>query len=122
MIENYRFFSIFDFFRWINNLMMKFAKTPDGDDQMEGNGVEREVENMIFIDFQFSCWASPTIDLHVFLNSSLNESLRPSCFDDLIEFYHQHLADYLKCLGYNKHIPTLDEFKQQYNDRVFHGK
>lgn len=97
---------------------MKFAEAPNGDND---NDVAKEAENMIFIDFQYSCWASPTVDLHLFLNSSLNESLRPNSFDELVEFYHENLAGYLKCLGYKKNIPTLHEFKQQYHDRDFYG-
>lgn len=97
---------------------MKFPKTSDRSD---GADVESEIEEMRFIDFQYSCWASPTIDLHFFFNTSLHESLRPHRFDDLIEFYHEHLSNFLKCLGYKKHTPTLDEFKQQYLDRSFYG-
>lgn len=105
------------FVRWVNNLLMEFIETPDGHDA--DSSVER---NMVFIDFQFSSWASPTIDLHYFLNSSLEESLRPDCFDDLIAFYHENLVNNLKCIGYKKHIPSLDEFRQQYNERLFYGK
>lgn len=80
------------------------------------------IENMIFIDFQYSCWSSPAIDLHYFFNTSLHESLRPDRFDDFIIFYHDQLETYLKRLGYKKLIPNFDEFKQQYHDKSFFGE
>lgn len=104
---------------WINNLMMKLAKHSD---ENNGDAFDQGVEDTIFVDFQYSCWASPTIDLHFLFNISLHESLRPNSFDKLIEFYHEHLSNFLKCLGYKKHIPTLDEFMQQYLDRILYGK
>lgn len=89
---------------------------------MNSNQTEMSIENIIFIDFQYSCWTSPTVDLHYFLNTSLQESLRPSRFDDLIMFYHSHLERYLNRLGYKKSIPNLDQLKQQYHDKNFYGK
>lgn len=86
------------------------------------NNSEDSIENMIFIDFQYSCWTSPTIDLHYFFNNSLEESLRPCRFDDLIAFYHEHLTAFLKQLRYKKEIPTLEQFKRQYLEKSFYGK
>lgn len=83
---------------------------------------EPKIENMMFIDFQYSCFTSPAIDLHYFFNTSLQESLRPNRFDELIAFYHEHLVTYLKRLDYKKPIPNLDQFKQQYLDKSFYGK
>lgn len=79
------------------------------------------IENMVFLDFQYSCFTSPAIDLHYFFNMSLEESLRPNRFDELIEVYHTHLETYLKRFEYKRPIPTLDQFKQQYLDRMFFG-
>lgn len=82
----------------------------------------RLIENIIFIDFQYACWTSPAMDLIYFLNTSLQESLRPRKFDDLIAYYHSHLETNLNRLEYKKSIPNLDEFKQQYHDKNFYGK
>lgn len=79
------------------------------------------IENVILVDFQYSCWTSPTIDLTYFLNTSLQKSLRPDRFDELIGFYHTHLSSCLKRLDYKKSIPNLDEFKKQYRDKSFYG-
>ncbi|XP_031633749.1 uncharacterized protein LOC116347328 [Contarinia nasturtii] len=94
---------------WVNNLMMKYANETTS------------IENMIFIDFQYSCWTSPTIDLHYFFNNSLEESLRPSRFKELIVFYHGHLTDFLQRLKYKEQVPTLQEFHAQYLDKSFYG-
>lgn len=80
------------------------------------------IEDMIFIDFQYACWTSPAIDLHYFLNTSLDESLRPDRFDDLIAYYHGHLEANLKRLGYKKSIPNLVQFQQQYREKNFYGE
>lgn len=82
---------------------------------------ELKIENMIFIDFQYSCFTSPAIDLHYFFNTSLQESLRPNRFDELIAFYHGQLVTYLTRLEYQKPIPNLDQFKQQYLEKSFFG-
>ena len=67
---------------------------------------EKSFENLIFIDFQFTLWSSPTIDLHHFLNTALSDELRPSYFDDLVKFYHEQLVGYLGRLNFGKEIPT----------------
>lgn len=103
---------------WVNNLMMKYANVTETD---EINPDDLEIENIIFIDFQYSCWTSPTIDLHYFFNNSLQESLRPGRFDELITFYHGHLTTSLEGLEYKQQIPTLEQFKQQYFEKSFYG-
>lgn len=79
------------------------------------------VEDVIFLDFQIVCWTSPAIDLHNFFNTSVDDSLRPERFDELIAIYHSHLVDGLNRLHYKKPIPNFNEFKQQYDDKQFHG-
>lgn len=83
---------------------------------------EQPIENMIFVDFQYSCWTSPAVELHFFMNTSLQESLRPARFDEFIAYYHGHLETNLKRLKYKKSIPNLVEFKQQYRDKSFYGE
>lgn len=100
---------------WTNNLMMKYANIGGESDEQSA------VENMVYLDFQFSCWTSPAIDLHYFFNTSLQETLRENHLNELIEFYHGHLANYLKRLNYPGHIPTLDEFQKQFLEKSFYG-
>lgn len=101
---------------WTNNLLMKYANNNGGDSEQQS-----AVENMIYLDFQFSCWTSPAIDLHYFFNTSVNETIRENHMNELIEFYHGHLAKYLERLNYQDHIPTLDEFQKQFLDKSFYG-
>lgn len=87
-----------------------------------GDATSPSIENVILIDFQYACWTSPTIDLHYFLNTSLQESLRPGRFNELLAIYHEHLVECLQRFDYKKPIPNLDEFKKQYDDKKFYGK
>lgn len=100
---------------WTNNLMIKYANVGGK------SGEQSAVENMVYLDFQFSCWTSPAIDLHYFLNTSLQETLRENHMNELIEFYHGQLANYLKRLNYPGHIPTSDEFQKQFLEKSFYG-
>lgn len=86
-----------------------------------GGDASPSIENVILIDFQYGCWTSPTIDLHYFLNTSLQESLRPGRYNELIAIYHAHLVDCLERLDYEKSIPNLGQFKKQYDDKKFYG-
>lgn len=94
---------------WLNNIMVKRSDDTE------------PFENVIFIDFQDSCWSSPAIDLQYILHTSLCESLRPDAFSELIDAYHDQLASTLRCLEYEQHIPTKSEFAEQFNSRNFYG-
>lgn len=111
---------------WLNNIMMKFKREinsiGDRGDGGGGAGASSTIENAIFIDFQDSCWASPAIDLHYFLNTSLCESYRPGAFEQLIDIYYMELVQTLKHLNYLKPIPMQHEFHQQFIARNFYGK
>lgn len=96
---------------WLNNVMVKPTIGENA----------APFENVIFIDFQDSCWASPAIDLHYFLNTSLCESLRPHSFNELIQYYHGQLSSTLRRLEYKNHIPSQEEFFKQFNQRYFYG-
>lgn len=108
---------------WLNNVMIKqkIELKSKKASHKSNDYDESNFENVVFIDFQDSLWASPTIDLHYFLNTSLCESLRPNSFNELICFYHEHLAMALKRLSYQQRIPTKDEFLEQFNARNFYG-
>lgn len=93
---------------WTNNIMIK-------------NTDDNQIENMVFIDFQFACWGSSTIDLHQLMSSSLKESVRQSNLNELVELYHSCLVGFLSRLAYSG-IPTFEEFRQEFNERNIHGK
>lgn len=92
---------------WPPNIMLKMNNPTE----------EQPFENVVFIDFQMTFWSSSTIDLHFFLNTSVCESFRPHRFDELVQFYHQNLVQFLQRLNYQRRIPTWAEFHEQYQER-----
>ncbi|XP_017855662.1 PREDICTED: uncharacterized protein LOC108608683 [Drosophila arizonae] len=93
---------------WTNNVMIKY----DAD-------TARPVD-IILIDFQYSFWGSPTIDLHHFFNTSLREPLRREEQSSLIEFYHRIFRDILRKLNYKANpIPSLHQFQLQAEQKRF---
>ncbi|XP_060649264.1 uncharacterized protein LOC132786678 [Drosophila nasuta] len=79
---------------WVNNIMLR-PKTENRD------------LDMLLIDFQFSAWGSPAIDLHYFFSTSLQPELRIKHLNALIEYYHSVLVDTLRALNFTGYIPTL---------------
>lgn len=95
---------------WMNNLLL-----------LRDNKTST-LRDAIFIDFQYSLWTSPAIDLQYLLNNSLQEDVRSNHIEELVAFYHGELAMHLKRLDYKKHIPTLSEFQQQFLAKSFLGE
>ncbi|XP_055301835.1 uncharacterized protein LOC129568213 [Sitodiplosis mosellana] len=87
----------------------------------ENSTEDSPIENTVFIGFQHSCWGSPTLDLHYFLNTSIDEAYRPQRFDELVLFYYEHLVNFLKQLKYKNRIPIWTEFQNQYHERNILG-
>ena len=96
---------------WTNNIMMRY------DDA-------KALKDVLLIDFQFSNWCSPAVDLHYFLHTSLvsNLQLNVHALDKLIQYYHGVLTEMLKKLKYNGYIPTLHDFHVQLEEGKFLGK
>lgn len=100
---------------WVNNTMYTYRSTGDGD------GDERPDRTML-VDFQFCCWASPTVDLHYFFNTSLREELRQHRQDELLQYYHSVLTATLAALGYAGAVPTLHAFHVDFMQNAFYGE
>ncbi|XP_016980506.2 uncharacterized protein LOC108045633 [Drosophila rhopaloa] len=93
---------------WTNNVMFKY-------DTKTGRPVD-----VLLIDFQYSFWGSPCIDLHHFFNTSLKEPLRRDQQSGLFQFYHSIFSETLKKLDYRQNpIPSLHQFKQQVEQKRF---
>ncbi|KAH8232365.1 hypothetical protein KR032_004872 [Drosophila birchii] len=93
---------------WTNNVMFKY-------DQQTGRPVD-----VLLIDFQYSFWGSPCIDLHHFFNTSLKEPLRREQQNGLFQFYHNIFSETLRKLDYSQNpIPSLHQFKQQVEQKRF---
>ncbi|XP_030374273.1 uncharacterized protein LOC115623868 [Scaptodrosophila lebanonensis] len=82
---------------------------------------QQRPSNAILIDFQFSVWCSPTIDLHYLLNTSLPEPVRLQDQPKLVQYYYYKLVEVLKKLRYAGYIPSLFEFQRQFEARAFYG-
>lgn len=96
---------------WTNNVMFKY-------DPQTGRPVD-----VLLIDFQYSFWGSPCIDLHHFFNTSLKEPLRRDQQNSLFQFYHSIFSETLKKLDYCQNpIPSLHQFKQQVEQKRFFGE
>ncbi|XP_037817355.1 uncharacterized protein LOC119607485 [Lucilia sericata] len=93
---------------WINNMMMQY----DG---------EKHLKDVLLIDFQLCNWSSPAVDLHYFLNTSLEPKLQLDihAHDKLIQYYHTILTKTLKNLKYMGYVPTLHAFHIQMEEGKF---
>nr|AGK29594.1 MIP26177p1 [Drosophila melanogaster] len=93
---------------WTTNVMFQY------DD--EGHPV-----NAIFIDFQFSVWNSPAIDLQYFFSTSIHENLRLERQTELVQFYFYKLVVALERVKYSGKVPSLFEFQQQFRTKGFYA-
>lgn len=96
---------------WTNNVMFKY------------DHVTQKPIDVILIDFQYSFWGSPTLDLHHFFNTSMKEPLRRAHQDKLFQYFHYWFTDTLRKLNYNSNpIPSLKVFNLHAEQKRFFGK
>ncbi|CAD7093802.1 unnamed protein product [Hermetia illucens] len=93
---------------WGNNAMFKYNES-------------NQVMDAILFDLQFCIWASATIDLHYFFNTSLTDDLRINNVEELVHYYYQNLRDTLQDLKFPGTIPTLQEFLVEYMETAFYA-
>ncbi|KAH8343741.1 hypothetical protein KR059_006978 [Drosophila kikkawai] len=77
--------------------------------------------NAILIDFQFSVWNSPAIDLHYFFSTAMDDNLRWNRQTELVQFYYYKLVASLKKLKYSGQVPSLFDFQLQFQRRAFYS-
>ncbi|XP_016986206.1 uncharacterized protein LOC108049511 [Drosophila rhopaloa] len=70
----------------------------------------------VAIDFQFSNFNSPAVDLHYFFNTSLREEVLDK-ESELVEYYYNTLKADLDKFSYKGSFPSLKEFKIQFERR-----
>ncbi|XP_017072701.1 uncharacterized protein LOC108108957 [Drosophila eugracilis] len=75
-------------------------------------------ETAVAIDFQFSNYTSPAIDLHYFFTTSLREEVQ-DLESQLIVDYYNALKASLEKLSYKGIFPSFKEFQQQFDSRRF---
>ncbi|EDX14389.1 GD21198 [Drosophila simulans] len=93
---------------WTTNVMFQYDE--------QGHPI-----NAVLIDFQFSVWNSPAIDLHYFFSTSIQDHLRWKHQPELVQFYYYRLVESLKKLQYSRRIPSLFEFQLQFRARSFYS-
>ncbi|XP_023305297.2 uncharacterized protein LOC111687113 [Lucilia cuprina] len=79
---------------WSSNIMFNYL--PNGD-----------LNELIFLDYQFCKWGSPVEDLLLFITISAAKDIRIKEFDNFIYLYHERLVECLKVLGFRKPLPKL---------------
>lgn len=60
------------------------------------------------------------MDLNHFLYTSCNYDVHDNHYDELIAFYHEHLANALRQLKY-KNIPSLDDVRYELKSKINQG-
>ncbi|XP_053691222.1 uncharacterized protein LOC128739750 [Sabethes cyaneus] len=83
---------------WTNNHMYSYRETG-------------EPKDALLIDYQGPYYGSPACDLYYYIISSTTLDLKTSQFDELIQYYHECLADSLQKLDYPERIPSLRDFR-----------
>lgn len=94
---------------WVNNIMLRLP-------------TDLNELDMLLIDFQFSTWSSPAVDIFYFFSTSLQPQVRIQYQDSLIQYYHSVLVDTLRALGFGGYIPTLRQLVLQLEKGKFMGK
>ncbi|XP_070499110.1 uncharacterized protein [Chironomus tepperi] len=87
---------------WTNNMMFKL-----------------DTNEVLLIDYQLSYWGSPAYDILAFLAASVHDDVKVKHFDELVEFYYQEFTENLRKLEYEDSIPSLDEFKDDLQEKGF---
>ncbi|XP_055855055.1 uncharacterized protein LOC129918493 [Episyrphus balteatus] len=93
---------------WVNNAMFN-------------EGPNEHPNDVILIDFQYSVWGSPAIDLHWFFNTSLREEIRLHQQDELFQYYYNIFAETLNALGFKAKIPSLHQFLLHMTEKSFYA-
>lgn len=86
---------------WCNNVMFKYSS-------------EGKVQDVLLVDFQICNVNSPMLDLHYFIVSSLQNSVRLSKIDYIISFYQRELSSNMKKLGAKTAPPTLLQLQKDF--------
>lgn len=99
---------------WVNNFLFKYKN--------DGIGIidRKQVEDVVFVDFQLSIFGSPGIDLNYFLYSSLQLDVLKEKRDELLRTYHRSMCETLKAQHF-KDIPSFDTILTEVKRRENYG-
>uniref|UniRef100_A0A182QLU8 CHK kinase-like domain-containing protein n=1 Tax=Anopheles farauti TaxID=69004 RepID=A0A182QLU8_9DIPT len=91
---------------WVNNFLYKYD--PHG-----------KPVDAVILDFQYCYYGSPMIDFCYLYYTSARDDIRQSCFDELLQYYYYELVDCARELQYRGKLPTLYQFLQQTQRKMF---
>ncbi|KAF5293368.1 hypothetical protein FQA39_LY02853 [Lamprigera yunnana] len=92
---------------WCNNILFHYQE----------NG---EVSDVVFIDYQISCFGSPFIDLHYFFSSSIKSQNKVDAINTLLNHYVDELLSNLKKFNINN-SPTREGLLGDFYERAIIG-
>lgn len=84
--------------------------------------LKTDTPDLTLIDFQAVKWSSPALDLHLFLQSSVDTNLIYEKENEMVHYYFCKLVEYLRILMFEGEIPTFHDFWQQFETKRFYGK
>ncbi|KAK5640998.1 hypothetical protein RI129_009545 [Pyrocoelia pectoralis] len=91
---------------WSNNIM--FYHNQNG-----------EVKDVVFVDFQLSCFTSPCYDLHYFIGSSANVQSKHNV-DAIVDHYFENFTRKLREL-HTVTMPTREKFDEDFRSFCYYG-
>ncbi|KAG6558463.1 EcKinase 4 [Microplitis demolitor] len=93
---------------WAPNFLMRTTETGE--------------KEALLLDFQLARCTGPVADLSFFIYSCSDAKLRETEFDNLLEFYYEHLSATIKTLGGDPHkIYSREMFFKQVQSEFGHG-
>ncbi|KAF5293381.1 hypothetical protein FQA39_LY02866 [Lamprigera yunnana] len=83
-------------------------------------GTDKQLRDIIFVDYQQSFFSSPAIDLHYFLTTSTNVQVKKEHIQTVLYHYFDKLLFHLKELNINN-IPTREQLFDDFKTRASYG-
>ncbi|KAK4874379.1 hypothetical protein RN001_013739 [Aquatica leii] len=93
---------------WVNNLLFHY----DADERLD---------DVLFIDFQASVFASPFVDLHYFIVTSTSQEVKEKHIYDILRYYYDTLVENVKIFQVQTAMPNWNDFKKDFCDKAFIG-
>ncbi|KAG5675464.1 hypothetical protein PVAND_005366 [Polypedilum vanderplanki] len=89
---------------WLNNIMFK---KDDNENSFDA----------LLLDYQMSYIGSPNADLMFMLFSSVHDDVKIKHFDEILDHFYNELINSLKELKYKAHIPTIEELREDFDQK-----
>ncbi|XP_067004280.2 uncharacterized protein [Anabrus simplex] len=90
---------------WTSNMLFRYSDSG-------------KIEDLKLIDFQYSKYAPAVLDILYLLYSSVQESVRKECIDELLGEYLAVLRETLDIVGCSERLPSLKRLKKEMRDKM----